>query len=393
MSSKSEADVKGDQLDFQHERIDSSPPSGRLGSCTVTDLTGNGRPDVIVGGLGDPKEVSFLGRNLFLRSQPLFRPLIKQRETNLFWYENPGWKRHKMANSPPIDVSATMGDITGDGRLDFLAGQGTNQSELYWFEHPSNPRTKWTQHLITNSFQKYHDVGVGDVDNDCSPEVVALSQESEKIFYYDIPEDPRKSPWPESNCHIIADGLELEGLKITDIDNDGQQELLAGPNVFQNARKKDQYWDYEAIAPGWKWTRLAVSDLDGDGELEIVLAEGDRPYADGQMGRVGWFDPPGWSPNLLGDEFFCPHSLQTADFTGNGLDDIYIAEMGLGENEDPRHVLYLNKGKGEFKESLLFSGIPTHEAKVVDLTGDGTLDIVGKSYSPTHHVDVWYNQS
>jgi hypothetical protein len=41
---------------------------------------------------------------------------------------------------------------------------------------------------------------------------------------------------------------------------------------------------------------------------------------------------------------------------------------------------------------VLSSGVPTHEAKLVDLDGDGTLDVVGKSYGPERHVDAWYNE-
>ena len=183
----------------------------------------------------------------------------------------------------------------------------------------------------------YHDVAVGDLDNDGDSEVVALSQESRTVFYYDIPADPRQAPWPGEHRHIIAEDVYVEGVQIVDIDGDGQQELIAGPNVFRQPGDPTQLWDREEIAPDWKWTRVAVADIDGDGELEVTLAEGDRPYADGQPGRVGWFDPPDWTPHVLDEDLFCPHSLQVADFTGDGLPDIYVAEMGLGENDEPLH--------------------------------------------------------
>ena len=42
---------------------------------------------------------------------------------------------------------------------------------------------------------------------------------------------------------------------------------------------------------------------------------------------------------------------------------------------------------------LVQEGIPTHEAKVGDLTGDGRPDIVGKPYHPERHNDVWFNET
>ena len=380
-------------MEFRHERIDARPPSGRLSSCLTTDLTGNGRPDIIVGAMGDPKPISVLGREIPLRAQKWVGDAIKYMETNLFWYENPGWERHEISDVTNLDVSAALGDITGNGRLDLVAGQGVNHHDLYWFEQPADPTERWHRTLITDAFEKYHDVAVGDVDNDGEAEVVGLSQESRVVFYYDVPSDPFRAPWPETHRHVVAEDIEVEGVQIVDIDDDGRMELIAGPNIFSQATDGGQRWEREQIAPDWAWTRIGVADIDGDDELEVVLAEGDRPYADGRPGRVGWFDPPDWTPTVLADGLFCPHSLQVADFTNNGLPDIYVAEMGLGENTNPRQFLYHNRGDGEFERELIFSGVPTHEAKAVDLNGDGQVDIVGKSYTPTHHVDVWYNES
>lgn len=368
---------------FRHERIDSRPPSGRLGSCMVEDLTGNGRPDVVVGGIGLQPPVSFPGVGVIAR----------RLETNLFWYENPGWKRHAISDAPWLDVSGALGDISGNGRSDIVAGQGLGHHDLYWFERPADPRNAWSQWLITDAFEKYHDVAIGDVDDDGDLEVVGLSQESETVFYYDIPDEPRRSPWPNSHRHVVADGLDVEGVWIGDIDGDGRTELLAGPNVFTRPENGSEHWERERIASGWEGTRMAVADIDGDGDLEVLLAEGDRPYADGEPGRVGWFDPPDWTETILREDLFCPHSLQVADFTGDGSPDVYVAEMGLGENDDPKQFVFHNRGDGTFEEELVFSGVPTHEARAVDLTDNGRPDIVGKSYTPTHHVDVWYNDS
>ena len=138
---------------FRHERIDSRPPSGRLGSCLVTDLIGNGYPDVIVGGMGIQPPVSFPGAGV----------LARRLETNLFWYENPGWKRHDIADVSRIDVGGTLGDVTGDGRLDLVVGQSIHHHNLYWLERPIDPRASWARWLITDEFEKYHDVAVGDV--------------------------------------------------------------------------------------------------------------------------------------------------------------------------------------------------------------------------------------
>lgn len=382
-------------LNFRHEVIDPDPPCAKLGFCLTVDLTGNDREDVVVGGRGK----TFPGRRFVKaaerRNIPTFRSLRSlagYAETNLFWYENPGFERHDVAVIPYLDVGAAVGDVTGNGHPNVVAGQGIGHTGVYWFEIPENPRRNWTPHLLTDEFEKYHDLAVADIDDDGEPEVVGLSQESGAVFYYDIPSDPRQSPWPQDCLHVVDGERSVEGVAVVDIDGDGRTELVAGTNVYQRDPSSGSGWRRELIASGWDETRVAVADLDDDGDPEAVFAEGDSPHLGRHPGRVAWFNPPEWEPRFLGEDFFCPHSLQTADFTGNGRPDIYVAEMGLGKNERPRQVIFVNRGGGDFEERTVAAGVATHEAKATNLTGDGRPDIVGKSYGPDHHVDVWYNE-
>jgi hypothetical protein len=358
--------------------------------CLTTDLTGNGRPDVLVGALGGeyPVTLPVLDKEIDLRKLPGTREAIHRREWNVFWYENPGWERHDVARAPDLSVGGALGDVTGNGRMDLVAGQNINQYDLYWFEQPDDPREEWTRRLVTDDFEKYHDVAVADVDGDGDVEVVGLSQESEVVFYYDVPEDPRREPWPVANRHVVAEDIDVEGVQIGDFDGDGDVEILAGPNVFHRA--DDGTWAREQIAEGWEWTRVVAADVDGDGEDEVVVTEGDLPYQGDRRARLGVFDPPDWEETVLHDDLSNPHSLQVADLDGDGAPDIYVAEMGLESGHDPRQFVFWNGGDGTFDAEVIVEGAPTHEAKLVDLDGDGALDIVGKSYVEPS-VDAWFN--
>ena len=383
-------------MKFRHERIDNRPPCGQLAFCLTDDLTGNGYPDVVVGGLGHTRlvDVPVLGKRLNLRGFPVTSTIVRKMESTVFWYENPGWKRHTISNPENLSVGGALGDITGDGRSDLVAGQNLG-SELYWFEQPANPREEWTRYLITDEFVKYHDVTVADVDDDGEDEVVVLSQESETVFYYDIPADPRQSPWPADHRHVVDDDLNVEGVRVLDIDGDGRTELVAGANLFRRDPATDD-WDREVIADGWEWTRVVTGDVDGDGADEVVISEGDLPYQDDRLGRVSIFDTLEWTETPLADDLSNPHTLQLADFDGNGHLDVLVAEMGLEMKDDPSFepemMIYRNDGEGSFEREVIEHGVPTHEAKAVDMTGNGRPDIVGKSYSPTTHVDIWYNE-
>ncbi|MGQ9632143.1 MAG: FG-GAP repeat domain-containing protein [bacterium] len=350
-------------LKFRHEVIDPDPPGSLHDIALIADINGDGLNDIIIGG--------------------------KEGDFNLFWYENPSWKRHIMASAPNLEAGGVLLDIAGNGRLDVVAGQQMGGNKLYWFECPPDPRGLWTKHIIEDRFEKYHDQAAGDIDGDGEPEIVFISQMKGILAYYDIPRDPRVSPWPREHCHVIAEGLfDVEGLAIVDIDCDGRNEVIAGPNIFRPGATPDKLWRVESFAQDFVKTRVAVADLDGDGRPEIVLCEGES-----HPGRLAWCAPPDWEPRVLQDDLFHPHSLGIADFDGDGLPDIFVGEMGLGKNPDPKMIIYFNRGGAQFSKIVFERGVPTHEAKVGDLTGSGRPDIVGKPYMPERHIDVWFNET
>ena len=354
-------------LKFRHKVIDPNPTGSHQDVCLICDINNNGRNDIVIG--------AFKGKD------------------NLVWYENPSWTRHTISTAS-LEAGGAVLDITGNGRLDIVAGQLTGR-ELYWFENPKDPTQRWTRRIIEDSILDYHDQAFGDVDGDGETELFILSKREGLGVYYDIPANPRIEPWPAECKHIIfelelVDGLSpIEGLAIVDIDGDGINEIVASATVFKPGRDPKERWERRMIAEGWHPCRVAVADLNGNGIVDVVLSE-----AEVYPARRAWFEGPDWKMHLLRDDLFHVHSLAIADFNGDGLPDIFAGEMGLGRHPgEPQMLIYLNRGGAQFKEVVIQRGVPTHEAKVGDLTGDGRPDIVGKPFDPERHIDVWFNES
>lgn len=351
---------------FRHEVIVAETPGEHNDVCLLADLSGNGRLDVIVGG--------------------------KYGDGNLCWYEAPTWERHTMGTAY-LEAGGVLLDVNGDGRLDLIAGEALGSgsrragggTELYWFEQPADPREPWPRHVIENGLHKYHDQAVGDVDGDGEPEIVIASQLAGIVAYYDIPADLSVRRWPYACRHIVSASLSVEGLAVADLYGTGRNVIVAGANVLLPPEGRDGPWSVRPLGD-YVQPAVRIADVNGDGLPEVIASEGESHPA-----RLGWFDPRTGREHRLASDLFHPHSLAVADFNGDGLPDILVGEMGLGRWAKPRLIVYVNEGEGRFRPVIISEGIPTHNAAVGDLDGDGRPDVVGKPYNPGRCIDVWWN--
>jgi regulation of enolase protein 1 (concanavalin A-like superfamily) len=317
---------------------------------------------------------------------------------SMVWYQrnNNGWTKYLIESEGlAIEAGGTFYDIDSDGDLDIVMGGDSATNQVWWWENPYptyGVNTPWTRRLIKNSgASKHHDQIFGDFDADGKAELVFWNQGAQTLFLAEIPADPHATqPWSMTPIYTWSSGEEREGLAVTDIDNDGQVDIVGAGYWFKH--NGGTSFTANAVDGSRHYTRAAAGQLIPGGWAEMVFVPGDE---NGPIIFYRW-DGSAWvGEDLLGYDVVHGHTLELADFNRDGNLDIFNAEMRLdGGNPDAKMSVFLGDGAGGFTEAVVATGYGNHQSKVGDLDGDGDVDILGKPFNwDTPRLDVWINET
>jgi hypothetical protein len=174
----------------------------------------------------------------------------------------------------------------------------------------------------------------------------------------------------------------ITNVQIVDLDRDGLMDALACDAVlnrviwYRQAPRgtwhENLLGDVELPAP----CHVGAVDLDADGDLDLVVAVLGSVYpADEPIGRVVWLENDGkqnFTTHVVLDDLRRVADVQAGDLNGDGRPDLAVAEFGY----DRGRVLWLeNKGNGRFRDHELLVAPGAIHVPLVDLDGDGDLDI------------------
>lgn len=312
-----------------------------------------------------------------------------------YLYHNPGndmsknWTRSEL----PFKVDGfAFVDVDGDKFTDIIAQA---LPDVYWLEAKDLNASSWTVTKIGEvpicadmNSQGYE---VADLIPGGKPEIILSTGSGAYLF--EIPAHPEDGNWPSLK---ISDAKSDEGIAIGDIDHDGFPDLVCGDIPendkeglatllywCKNPGKREGNWKkYFVGSTRYPIDRVRVADFNKDGKLEIVVTE-DRWNVIKPIAAVYVFEisdkgvQSKWNVQRLGNHYSL-NNLDVGDIDNDGLTDIITSEH---KGPDLKTFIYLNDGKGGFREEIIYKGIEMHlGAKLVDLDNDGDLDIIGPSW-------------
>ena len=316
------------------------------------------------------------------------------------WFQGPDWINvHDIYQEDQV-FDGTKGysnsmlnftiDVDQDGWMDYIRVDFPGK-EIFWYENPKNSGEHWKEHVICLYNGNESPLFV-DVDGDGRLDLLCADSKSNEMVWYRCPEKVGDKQWRR---YVIggegSPGTQIfsHGLGFGDINGDGRKDVMIIEGWWEAPENPYQsHWTYHKANLGEHAAQMYVMDANGDGLPDVISSSAHRfGMWWHEQGRDDQGSPT-WKTHEIEPAmgFSQTHALSLVDINGDGHLDLvsgmrYFAHMGNdpGEQNDPV-IFWLEFIPGDrptWVPRIIDndSGVGLNNV-VEDVNGDGLLDIV-----------------
>jgi len=283
------------------------------------------------------------------------------------------------------------GDVNRDGCLDIISGR-------YIYHSPCGDLSdKWSKIVLDDNvdailFMNVDDDVYADIIAQALPDIYwyeALNEEATLFRATKIAEVPATS-------HVNSQGFEKAQL----ITSGKEEILIAGNgNIYCiSIPEKDaefEVWKVRLVAANTSDEGIGIGDIDGDGDLDI--AAGRRPEGEGEPKSLVWFEQPDeweevWKDRVIGKSEHPIDRVEIADLNGDGKSDVIVTEERYPGLEPDGHFLWFEQGEKEWEKHIIVQQYSMNNLDIADLDQDGDIDLVTNEHKGQNlELQLWEN--
>ncbi len=280
------------------------------------------------------------------------------------WRENPGnngeWKEHVIAESGNVETIRAW-DIDGDGVKEIIPNTPNDSLVIYRLvrDEQGKGTGKFNSYKIMGKHG--HGLGFGDINGDGRGDLIVHNG------WVEAPEKPFDEPWAFHQEFELGKGTASVPIIVADVNQDGLQDLIVGQGhgygldwyeQKTNKNASELSWTKHAIDPyNSQYHTMEWTDLDGDGQNELITGKRYRAHNGKDPGSN---DPLGiyyfkWNGVSFTKQIISYGSFgvgkgvglgfSISDLTGSGRKDIIVA------GKDGLYIFY-NKGIAPLKNDM-----------------------------------------
>ena len=297
------------------------------------------------------------------------------------WYENTNglgnFTTHVITTGATDIKSIHVNDFDNDGDMDILYAKG-------WYEN-TDGLGNFTNNSITNNYSSLANIAVysKDIDGDGDIDVII-----DNMWY-----ENTNGLGDFESRQTLYNGDGVKDIYLSDMDNDGKIDALFALSTLSGLSLDKIAWSKNIDGLGNFTSIKSItidnqgiksiysSDIDGDGDMDII---GGYNYLDN---KIVWYENTD-GLGIFGDEKIITTQANgvsfvfSADIDGDGDMDVLSASTG-----DYKVAWYENMdGLGSFGTQRIISiinGVGSYSAYASDMDGDGDIDVISHSSNGT----------
>ncbi|MFT5089511.1 MAG: hypothetical protein ACI8PG_003881, partial [Planctomycetota bacterium] len=257
-----------------------------------------------------------------------------------------------------------LGDVDGDGSLDLVVGNSSQQNAVY-LNDGAGAMTAGTNNFGTGTDNTLS-IDLADLDCDGFLDIVTGNFSEQNTSHINdgagaFASSDNFGTGSDATRPVVLGDLDADGYPDVAVGNDGAQNV-----VYYNDGAGVLNWWTSNFGTGTDATKgLDIGDVDKDGDLDLFLGN------DSEANKIALND--GWGTFTTGNTFGTgsdqSHWLAVGDIDGDG--DVDVVNASLGGQSRPE----INDGAGTFSAGTAFGSTANARAvKLGDVDGDGDLD-------------------